>query len=412
MTDTPATTERLFTDLGLWLADQSVRPTEPVPLVTELCLRLRALGLPIIRLQVTFNVLHPLYDASSVRWTAAGGTVEESFTSDQRSTATFQNSPIAHALHFRIPVIRRRLTGPLAGHDFPILDEFREAGGTDYLLILEIFDETAHRGMACSWVGDRPGGFTDTDIGHLQSITRSLSIAMNAKIERTIARNVAIAYLGPEAGNAVLKGSIRRGDGEKIGVALWYSDLRRSTRLYNNLPVETFLDVINRYFEMTAGAVHDAGGEVVQFVGDAVLGYFRVDGDPTAACTKALAAAEEAHRRARAADPAPDGLPLDFGVSLHLGQVVYGNLGVPERLQFSLIGSAVVEVVRVQDMTKLLKCDLLATGTFASAVDRKWKSLGEHELRGFDQPRTLFTPEPLPSAAAPAEAGKQTAGAG
>ena len=193
----------------------------------------------------------------------------------------------------------------------------------------------------------------------------------------------------------MLKGSIRRGDGEKIGVALWYSDLRRSTRLYNNLAVEDFLQVINRYFEMTAGAVFDAGGEVVQFVGDAVLGYFRVDGDPSIACTKALGAAEEARRRAAAFAPGPGEEPLEFGISLHLGQVIYGNLGVPERLQFSLIGSAVVEVVRVQDMTKRLNCNLLATGTFASAVARKWKSMGEHELRGFDQTRHLFTPEPV-----------------
>jgi adenylate cyclase len=395
MSSSAASPERLFADLSLWLADQTLHSSDAAPLVTELCLRLRALDLPIIRLQVSFNVLHPLYDASVIRWTVAGGTETESFTAAQRMSAGFQNGPIAHALRHRVPVIRRRLVGPGALNDFPVLDEFRDAGGTDYLLLVEVFDAVAQRGLACSWIGDRPGGFTDVDIGHMQAITRSLAIAMNARIERTIARNVAIAYLGPEAGNAVLKGSIRRGDGEKIGVALWYSDLRRSTRLYNNLAVEDFLQVINRYFEMTAGAVFDAGGEVVQFVGDAVLGYFRVDGDPSIACTKALGAAEEARRRAAAFAPGPGEEPLEFGISLHLGQVIYGNLGVPERLQFSLIGSAVVEVVRVQDMTKRLNCNLLATGTFASAVARKWKSMGEHELRGFDQTRHLFTPEPV-----------------
>jgi len=392
-----APSDRLIDDIGRWLVDQALHASEAPPMIAELCVRLRAVGLPLLRLQVTFNVLHPLYDASLIRWTAAEGTVTDSFSAEQRTTEGFVNSPINFAITHRVPVIRRRLTGPSAINDFPVLEEFREAGGTDYLLLLEIFDMEAQRGVACSWIGDRPTGFTDTEIGQLQRVSRGLAVAMNSKIERTIARNVAVAYLGPEAGSAVLKGSIRRGDGEKIGVALWYSDLRHSTRLYNSLPVEEFLTVINRYFEMTAGAVVDAGGEVVQFVGDAVLGYFRVDGDPAIACTKALHAAEEARRRAEAYIPGPGEHPLDFGISLHLGQVIYGNLGVPGRLQFSLIGSAVVEVVRVQDLTKQLKCNTLATGTFASTVARKWRSMGEHELRGFDEARHIFTPEPIPA---------------
>jgi adenylate cyclase len=389
-----ATSERLVTDIGLWLADQALQASEAPPLITELCLRMRAVGLPIARAQVTFNILHPLYDASLIRWTVKDGTITDQFSADQRATSGFQNSPINFALTNRIPVIRRRLTGPTALLDFPVLEEFRDGGGTDYLLIIEVFDAIDKRGVALSWIADRPTGFTDAEIGQMQHISRSLAIAMHSKIERTISRNVAVAYLGPEAGNAVLKGSIRRGDGEKIGVALWYSDLRQSTRLYNSLAVEDFLHVINRYFEMTAGSVADAGGEVVQFVGDSVLGYFRVEGDPTVACTKALAAAEEARRRLAAHLPEPGELPLDFGISLHLGHVIYGNIGVPARLQFSLIGSAVVEVVRVQDLTKKLNCNILATGAFASVVDRKWRSLGEHELRGFDHARHIFTPEP------------------
>jgi len=394
-----APSDRLITDIGHWLADQALHATEAPPLITELCVRLRAVGLPITRLQVSFNVLHPLYDAAVIRWTVATGTETEQFSAAQRATSGFTNSPLNFVLTNRVPVMRRHLTGPSALLDFPVLEELRDSGGTDYLLLLEVFDEKAQRGIACSWLGDRPTGFTDVEIGHIQSVTRSLAIAMNAKIERTIAQNVAVAYLGPEAGNAVLKGSIRRGDGDKIGVALWYSDLRQSTRLYNSLAAEDFLEVINRYFEMTAGAIADGGGEVVQFVGDSVLGYFRVEGDPTEACTKALGAAEEARNRLAAYAPAPGELPLDFGISLHLGQVIYGNIGVPSRLQFSLIGSAVVEVVRVQDLTKHLKCNVLATGAFASAVARKWRSLGEHELRGFDQARSIFTPEPSPQAA-------------
>ncbi len=176
----------------------------------------------------------------------------------------------------------------------------------------------------------------------------------------------------------MLNGSIRRGDGEKITAALWYSDLRRSTELADRLSTEDFLELLGRYFEMTAAAVLDHGGEVVSLIGDAVLGLFRVEGSTEEACARALAAAHEARRRLGASPPIKIGGPdLDFGISLHLGQVIYGNVGVPERLQFTVVGAAVNEVVRVQDLTKQLGCPLLATATFADAATGPWRPLDD-----------------------------------
>jgi adenylate cyclase len=136
---------------------------------------------------------------------------------------------------------------------------------------------------------------------------------------------------------------------------------------------------------MTASAVLDHGGEVVSLVGDAVLGLFRVEGAPQEACGRALAAALDSRRRL-AASPSVDGLVLDFGIALHLGEVIYGNVGVPERLQFTLVGSAVNEVVRVQDLTKTLGCPLVATAAFAGAAPGAWRPVGDHILRGFEKP--------------------------
>src|SRR6202012_4725805 len=131
------------------------------------------------------------------------------------------------------------------------------------------------------------------------------------------------------------------------------------------------------YFEMTAAAVLDHGGEVISLIGDAVLGLFRVEASPQEACARALAAAHEARRRLGASQAAATE-PLDFGISLHLGQVIYGNVGVPERLQFTVVGSAVNEVVRVQDLTKQLGCPLLATAVFADAAAASWRPPGGH----------------------------------
>ena len=374
-----------------WLSGQALHDTEPGALYGELCQRLRGIGLPVLRGQVAFRILHPLYDASIVSWDAGRGAVVELYKPDNGAQRErFMRSPYGHVLAQRLPILRRRLTGETALLDFETLEEMRALGGTDYVLFVVGFDPAAQNGILCSWLGDRPTGFTDGEIAELQRVTRELAIALKSKIERSVAQNVAHAYLGKRAGQAVLNGLIRRGDGEKITAALWYSDLRRSTALADRLSAEAFLGLLGRYFEMTASAVLDHGGEVVSLVGDAVLGLFRVEDTPQEACGRALAAAHEARRRLGVFLASADE-PLDFGISLHLGQVIYGNVGVPERLQFTLVGAAVNEVVRVQDLTKQLGHPLLATAPFARAVAGAWHSLGEHALRGFETPVPILT---------------------
>ena len=376
-----------------WLAEEALHESEPAALYGELCQRLRAVGIPVMRGQVAFRVLHPLYNASSLTWNADKGVLVEHFR-PERAQDTFLRSPMGHVLTHLLPVFRRRLTGATALLDFEFLEELRASGGTDYLVLLVTFDAIRQNGLICSWTGDRAAGFTDDEIAQLQRVTRELGIALKARIERSVAQTIAHAYLGRRAGQAVLSGLIRRGDGEKITAALWYSDLRQSTALAERLSTEDFLDLLGRYFEMTAGAVLDHGGEVVSLIGDAVLGLFRVEGSPEQACARALAAAHEARRRLGASQPATTGVVLDFGISLHLGQMIYGNVGVPERLQFTVVGAAVNEVVRVQDLTKQLGCPLLATATFADAAAGPWRSLGEHRLRGLETPMPILTTQP------------------
>jgi adenylate cyclase len=389
--DEQATTTVLGNAIVEWLADEALQDTEPARLYGELCQRLRGVGVPILRGQVAFRVLHPLYDASRLEWTAERGVVVEHFRPEQSGQDDFLNSPLGHVMIHRLPVLRRRLTGDTALMDFGVLEEFRASGGTDYIVFAIGFDPAGDNGVLCSWLGDRATGFTDQEIVELQRITRQLSIALKSKIERNVAQNIAHAYLGKHAGEAVLNGLIRRGDGEKITAALWYSDLRQSTELADRLSAEAFLQLLGRYFEMTAASVLDHGGEVVSLIGDAVLGLFRIEGAPDEACGRALAAANEARRRLNASQPVANNAAFDFGISLHLGQVIYGNVGVPERLQFTLVGSAVNEVVRVQDLTKSLGHPLLATGPFARRAAGAWQPLGEHRLRGLETPMPILT---------------------
>src|SRR5260370_21157620 len=176
-----------------------------------------------------------------------------------------------------LPILRRRLTGDTALLDFAVLEEFRALGGTDYVVFLVGFDRAGQNGVICSWLGDRAAGFTDNEIMQLQRVTRQLSIALKAKIERNVAQNIAHAYLGKHAGQAVLNGLIRRGDGERITAALWYSDLRHSTELADQLSAEAFLHLHGRDSEIAAASVLDHGGEVVSLIGDARLGLCRIE---------------------------------------------------------------------------------------------------------------------------------------
>lgn len=374
-----------------WLAEEALANSAPDRLFEGCCRRLRALGLPLLRGHVAFRILHPLHAAQTMTWTEAG-LAQEEISADALNSSAWLTSPSYHLVANHLPFLRRRLTGPDARLDFPILKDFAARGGTDYLCCLVGFDPSSDRGLLSSWLGGRPGGFTESEIALLRKVARHLGIAFKSRIERNIAQNVAAAYLGKAAGTAVLTGSIRRGDGQKIEAVLWYSDLRRSTALADRLPAEAFLQLLNGYFEASAGAVVEAGGEVVSLVGDAVLGLFRAGGAPAESCAAALAAAGEARRRLAGLPPGPDGRPLDFGIGLHLGPVIHGNIGIAERLQFTLVGAAVNEVVRVQELTKELTTPVLATAAFARHLPRPWRPLGRHVLRGLDQPMEILAP--------------------
>src|SRR5260370_24909900 len=213
-----------------WLSNEALQDSEPGALYGELCQRLRGVGRPILRGEVAFRILPPLYDASTVNWGAERGVVVELYRpEDSTGHERFVRSPLGHALAHRLPILRRRLTGETALLDFESLGEMRASGGTDYVVFVVGFDRASQNGILCSWLGDRPAGFTDGEIAELQRVTRELGIALKSKIERSVAQNVAHAYLGKRAGQAVPNGPIpRRGCAENTA-APWDRRLRPST---------------------------------------------------------------------------------------------------------------------------------------------------------------------------------------
>ncbi|MDH3474781.1 MAG: adenylate/guanylate cyclase domain-containing protein [Rhodospirillales bacterium] len=217
-------------------------------------------------------------------------------------------------------------------------------------------------------------------------------------------RDLVYTYLGKRTGERVLAGQMTRGQGEKIHAVIWLCDLRESTPLSEAVPVEDFFRVLNEFFDCTAGAVLDHGGEILSYIGDAVLAIFPIGGTAKpldeactpeeGACKAALAAARHARARVAALNRARQEQgepPLSFGLAVHVGDVIYGNIGVPERLQFTAIGAAANEASRLAGLCKDLDRWILISSAFPRCFPEQMVSLGCHVLRGVGTPQEIFT---------------------
>lgn len=395
----------LIDHVANWLMTQALANSDVESLFQGCCERLLAAGIPLWRGHITFPVLHPQYAATGLTWTRRDGIRSENYAHsvDGKLSESFKASPFYYLMGTRVPYLRRRLVGDEAVLDFPVLPEFRDAGATDYLAFIIPFGQGERDGVIGSWSCDRASGFSEQDIQALMRIQKRLGVACKMRIKEQIARNVVDTYLGSLAGRRVLEGQIKRGDGETIRSVIWYSDLRGSTRMADTLPRDDFIQALNDYFACAGGAVLAHGGEILSFIGDAVLAIFPLecadatndDAGAAAACARALDACRDAQHRlaeanAQRAEAGRDA--LSFGLALHLGDVVFGNIGVPERVSFSVIGPTVNEVARLEALTKELNRTVLASAEFAKHTDIAWENLGAFALRGVTEPVEVCSP--------------------
>lgn len=387
----------LVADVAEWLSEKALGEFEHVSLLEEFCHRVAAIGVPLERGHISFRTLHPLFEAMACTWWRGIGCETEDLTHQEigQERSRWTESPLRSLIDTRVPMMRRRLTGPDALLDYPVLEEFRDKGITDWIGFVIAFDEAGHDGMVSSWATKRTDGFSDTQLAALKFLQRPFAVAIKIAAQEAIAGNVVQTYLGAVAGKRVLDGQIKRGDGETIPAVIWYSDLRGSTQMAEQLGRDGYTAVLNAYFEAMGGAISDAGGEILDFIGDAVLAIFPIgDTDARTACERALAAARDAEKMLAETNRQRDSqgeAPLAFGLALHRGEVMFGNIGTADRLAFSVIGSSVNEVARLQDMTKELGAHMLVSGAFADTLDLPWRKLGEHNLTGVSQPMRILT---------------------
>jgi len=359
-------------------------------LVLSLGRKLTEIGMPVLRMNLIVRTLHPQVMGTVYLWEQGRNAVDRIELSHARSREEmFLASPFVHIFEGRGGV-RRPLEGPDAKLDYPILKDLRESGATDYAAMpIRFSDGQIH---ALTLATQRPGGFETGQLGNLHEVLPLVGRLVEAHATRSTARILLGTYLGRNTGGRVLDGLIRRGDGEVIPAVVWWADLRGSTALAERLPRERYLELLNHFFECTAGPAIEKDGEVLKFIGDAVLAIFPLRDDPRAA-DHALEAAREALARIGRFNASldPGEAQLAVALALHLGEVNYGNIGIEGRLDFTVTGPAVNTVARLERLSKSLGKPVVASGAFADLVSGEVECLGTHALAGLKTPVEVFT---------------------
>ncbi len=376
-----------------WLADYRGEPLVIEDIVKNVFDRVREDGIPIMRFGVNLSDYHPQVIGRSYMWEQNAGLeiIDRQYT--PKRTDIYLDSPI-RIIADGVEAVRRRLDGPNAQLDFPIVRELKARGATDYLgVALDFSDGSRH---FASWTTDRPGGFKPKELDLLDALLPLLSVRLEVAHSRRITQQLLTTYLGIEATRRIMSGEFRRSLGEDISAVIFYCDLRGFTHMTDILAPAEIIAVLGEYYDAVAGAVRMRGGDIIEMIGDGMIAIFRVTDDFTRAqaANEALEAAREA-RAALAAVPA-ERLPgkieaLRAGFALNVGQVTFGNIGSKDRLDFTVIGPAVNEASRIEPLTKVLGQSILMTADFAAlSRDDGIRSLGFHVLRGVREPREIF----------------------
>ncbi len=395
--------------LHVWAVEQGLRGTEAAPLFDGFCQRLILAGVPLWRGFAAMRTLHPQWGGYSYMWHRDLNAIEPAQFERGEARREWLSSPFTYMINQAKTVteeakpwlhLRRRLSGADAQLDFPMLKELAAAGATDYFAEIVRFgaeDDPSHgTGVAYSFATDRPIGYSDDDLVLLKAVLPAVSLAMMTHSGHTIASSLLGAYLGADAGRRVHAGAIERGSVESIRAVLWYADVRAFTTIADTTPGAAVVEMLDEIFETLAAPLRPRGGEILKFLGDGMLAIFPFD-DMTReeTCRLALEGATEAMRavdrlnaaRSRAGKPS-----AAVDLALHLGEVLYGNVGAADRLDFTVIGPAVNEVSRIEALCEPLGGKVLVSAELAGAVGCgvRLEPLGTHELRGVRDPRDIY----------------------
>ncbi len=375
-----------------WYVHDAPRIRSPRELVRQTCERFVAHGVPLSRFTALLLMLHPDHFGVAQRWYRGNPEVKTN-----RGNYAIWNRPVLQdspygEINRGAAALRRRLTGPHARLDYEVLKEYVAEGCTDYVIMhLPFSDEGRH---AAAFATDRPAGFTLAELRLFDAMLPHMARQSELLTLRYLTTTLLDTYVGRKAGERVLTGQIRRGSGETIRAVIWLSDLRGFTSLSDRLPRGALIALLNGYFDCVGGALDAAGGEILKFIGDAVLAIFPLGVRYDLGVTARAAVRAAVRARAGLAElrKLPGGAELDFGVALHVGDVMYGNIGTSHRLDFTVIGPAVNLTARLESLTAALGEPILVSAEIAKALGNGVESVGRHNLKGLLAPVEAFRP--------------------
>lgn len=374
-----------------WLIDGARSAASPTDMMAQTCERLVQAGIPLWRVGVFVRTLHPDIYGRNFIWRPGAGVELGTVDFDILNAPEFKASALSIAFTQGIEV-RARMDDP-ESRRFPIIEDMRAEGVTDYVVLpLRFIEGTIN---ASSWTTKQPGGFSDDQLAALRRIVMPLARLIEIISLSRTATLLLDTYVGNRAGARILGGQIRRGHADSMHAAIWLSDLRGFTALSDRLPAETVVDILNGYFDCQVAAIRTHGGEVLKFMGDGLLAVFPIDeyvGDAQQVCGHVLEAARESRASVEAMHyPIGDAVErFRFGVALHVGRILYGNIGGGNRLDFTCIGPAVNLAARLEKIAGRLHRTVVASEGFAGICAGGWSELGEFPIAGFSKAQRVF----------------------
>lgn len=353
------TTGNISGPLADWLLADAARIGTPEAFTRTFAHKLREQGVPVTRLGVMIWSLHPQIIGKNFVWTAEDDEVSTfAPTYEMHDNPAFLKSPLRYVAE-GLGGVRQKIDADYRHNSFPIIEDLRKKGATDYVAMPLTFSDGQRNVLTLST--DAPGGFTTADLGLVFECAPAVSRFYEVFTLRENARTLLETYVGKRTGERVLEGRIRRGEGDEIDAAIMFCDLRSSTALQEQLGRDAYINHLNEFFEVTSDIVRDNGGEVLKFIGDAVLAVFPADHDPDGARARALQSAEAIAERLAGAGADPCTHPCDCAIGLAYGRVTYGNVGSRDRLDFTVIGQAANIAARLSDHAKKAGTRIVAT---------------------------------------------------
>ncbi len=389
-----------------WLIERGLEGAGHEELLEGYCTRLVELGVPLMRFHSAQTALHPTYGGIGYSWYHDEGGHFENYEYTETPSERWVNSPLYILMQQKMDTLRERLVEQNEPSRFPFLNELRERGATDYLatgLVLEKWDpdkpidpKNSPEGVLLSWASNGADGFRDSDLELIRAALPHLGLAIKSATNRKMASDLMRVYLGRDAGRRVLSGEIRRGSLQQIDAVIWNFDLEGFTSLSEELPGPEIIEMLNDYLAVAVDVVQDCDGSILKFMGDGLMAMFDV-GEIDADARAALEAVAQLQARMteKNAERQAVGLPTaNYTLALHAGEILYGNIGAENRLDFTVIGPAVNQAARIAGMHRSLGQRILLSDDVARAAQpctHDLISLGRYMLRGVSEPKELFT---------------------